>query len=137
MSDLPISGLPLSTRGYPDSSIAIVNYNPIATGRTESLPYSAITTYSTTGITTGITLVWDYIYYGVNAPSSVTLTLPSTSGYDGYYLIIKDESGNCQSNPITINPGAIPLIDGQTSVIMNINYMSLTLMVRNNNWYLI
>jgi hypothetical protein len=36
MSDLPISGLPLSTRGYPDSLIAIVNYNPIATGRTES-----------------------------------------------------------------------------------------------------
>jgi hypothetical protein len=137
MSDLPISGLPLSTRGYPDSLIAIVNYNPIATGRTESLPYSAITTYSTTGITTGITLVWNYVYYGVNASSDVTLTLPPTSGYNGYYLIIKDESGNCESNPITINPDTTQLIDGKNSVTMNINYMSLTLIVRNNNWYLI
>lgn len=43
MPDLPISSLPLATTGYSDSLMVIVNYNPIATGRTESIPFSAIT----------------------------------------------------------------------------------------------
>jgi len=52
MADLPISSLPLATTGYPDSLMVIVNYNPITSGRTESIPYSAIT-QSMSGGTSG------------------------------------------------------------------------------------
>jgi hypothetical protein len=43
MPDLPISSLPAATTGYPNSLLVIVNYNPISTGRTEAVPFSAIT----------------------------------------------------------------------------------------------
>lgn len=44
----------------------------------------------------------DY-YVGVNATSSVTLTLPDTIGFPGRMVVVKDESGNCSNNPITVN----------------------------------
>jgi hypothetical protein len=44
----------------------------------------------------------DY-YVGVNATSSVTLTLPDAIGFPGRVIVVKDESGNCSSNPITVN----------------------------------
>ena len=43
MADLPTSSLPLATTGYSDSLMVIVNYNPISTGRTEAIPYTAVT----------------------------------------------------------------------------------------------
>jgi hypothetical protein len=141
MPDLTISSLPLASQGYPESLLVIVNYDPILTGRTESIYFSALTkqffTYSTTGITTSETLNWNFSYYGVSASTNVNLFLPDTLGKDGYFLTIKDEAGNCQTNTITLTPGVGYFIDGQSSVTMNINYMSLTLIVRDNNWYLI
>lgn len=44
----------------------------------------------------------DY-YVGVNSPTTVTLTLPDSIGFPGRKIIIKDESGNCASNPIVVN----------------------------------
>jgi hypothetical protein len=92
--------------------------------------------YATTGITTGQTLTWDKTYWGISANTLVNLTLPTTSSKDGYYLIIKDESGSCGNYRIRLTP-SVGLIDGNNYVDMNINYMSLTCMVRNGNWYLI
>lgn len=137
MASLPISSLPLATSGNPDSLMVIVN-----SGVTDRIYFSALTeqfnTYITTGITVNTVLNWSYKYYGVNNSTSITLTLPTTSGMDGRYIIIKDEIGTCSINSITINPDNISeLIDGESSVIMNINYMSLTFIVRNGNWFLI
>jgi len=93
--------------------------------------------FSTTGISTNTFLSWDYNFYGVNSTSGpVSLFLPSTSGRDGQIIIIKDESGSCASNSITLTP-TLATIDGQPSVQMNINFMSLTIIVRNGNWFLI
>jgi len=92
--------------------------------------------YATTGITTGQTLTWDKTYWGISANTQVNLILPTTSSKDGYYLIIKDESGFCGNYRIRLTP-SVGLIDGNNYVDMNINYMSLTCMVRNGNWYLI
>ena len=44
----------------------------------------------------------DY-YVGVNSTSSVTLTLLDAIGFPGRVLVVKDESGNCSNNPITVN----------------------------------
>jgi hypothetical protein len=92
--------------------------------------------YATTGITTGQTLTWDKTYWGISANTQVNLILPTTSSKDGYYLIIKDESGICGNYRIRLTP-SIGLIDGNNYVDMNINYMSLTCMSRGGNWYLI
>ena len=92
--------------------------------------------YAITGITTGQTLTWDKTYWGISGSSNVNLTLPTTTSKDGYYLIVKDEAGICGTYRIRITP-ASGLIDGNNYIDMNINYMSLTLMVRGGNWYLI
>jgi hypothetical protein len=92
--------------------------------------------YAITGITTGQTLTWDKTYWGISGSSNVNLTLPITTNKDGYYLIVKDEAGICGTYRIRITPDS-GLIDGNNYIDMNINYMSLTLMVRGGNWYLI
>lgn len=92
--------------------------------------------YTTTGITTGQTLTWDKTYWGISGSSNVDLTLPNTFGKEGYYLIIKDESGTSGIYRIRLTPTS-GTIDGNNYVDMNINYMSLTCIVRNGNWYLI
>jgi hypothetical protein len=142
MSDLPISSLPLSTSGSPNSIMAMVNYDTISTGRTESIFFSALTeqftSYLTTTITDDTTLTWEYNYYGVNNITPITLTLPTTSDKDGQSLIIKDEIGECSINTITIIPDTFgEQIDNENSIVMSINNMSLTFMVRNGNWFLI
>jgi hypothetical protein len=92
--------------------------------------------YATTGITTGQTLTWDKTYWGISGSTNINLILPTTTSKDGYFLIIKDESGSCGNYRIRLTP-SVGLIDGNNYVDMNINYMSLTCMVRNGNWYLI
>jgi len=93
--------------------------------------------YQATGITSSQTLNWNYTYWGISGASNVDLTLPTTTtSKNGYYLIIKDEAGTCGFYRIRVTP-ASGLIDGNNYIDMNINYMSLTFMVRNGNWYLI
>ena len=92
--------------------------------------------YSTTGITSSQTITWDKTYWGISGSTNVDLSLPTTVGKDGYYLIIKDESGICGNYRIRLTP-SVGLIDGNNYVDMNINYMSLTCLVRGGNWYLI
>jgi len=92
--------------------------------------------YAITGITTGQTLTWDKTYWGISGTTNVDITLPSTVNKEGYYLIIKDEAGVCGTYRIRLTPTS-GTIDGNNYVDMNINFMSLTCMVRGGNWYLI
>jgi len=82
------------------------------------------------------TLNIDYNYYGVNYSGNVDLTLPDPSGFDGYNINIKDESGNAGIYRIRLIP-SVGLIDGALYVDMNLNYMSLHIVARNNNWWII
>jgi hypothetical protein len=107
-----------------------------STGVVKTRDISQSVNYSTTAITSSQTLTWDKSYWGVSGSSNVDLTLPSTTSRDGYYLVIKDEAGTSGSYRIRLTP-ASGLIDGNSYVDMNINYMSLTVMVRNGNWYII
>lgn len=99
-------------------------------------PANALSYYLTTGITTSQTITWDKNYWGISASTNVNLTLPNTASKDGYFLTIKDESGNCGTYRIRLIP-SVGLIDGNNYVDMNINFMSLTCIVRGGNWYLI
>ena len=92
--------------------------------------------YLTTGITTSQTITWDKTYWGISGNSNVDIVLPPTISKEGYYLIIKDEAGICGNYRIRLTPTS-GTIDGNNYVDMNINYMSLTCLVRGGNWYLI
>jgi len=108
----------------------------VSTGVIKQRDISQSANYSTSAITSSQTLTWDKVYWGVSGSSNVDLTLPTTTSRDGYYLVIKDEAGTSGFFRIRLTP-ASGLIDGNSYVDMNINYMSLTIMVRNGNWYLI
>ena len=91
----------------------------------------------TSSITTSAaTLNININYYGVNHNGNVDISLPNPSGYDGYNINIKDESGNASIYRIRLTPLS-GLIDGNNYVDMNINYMSLHIVARNNNWWII
>jgi hypothetical protein len=91
----------------------------------------------TTGITTSAaTLDININYYGVNYNGQVNLTLPNPSGYDGYNFTIKDEGGYAATHRIRLIPSS-GLIDGNNYVDINLRYVALHLMARNNNWWII
>ena len=54
-------------------------------------------------ITNNYTVTKRDYYIGVNSTNTVTITLPDSIGFAGRMVIIKDESGNCESNPITVS----------------------------------
>lgn len=54
-------------------------------------------------ITSNYTVQSGDYYLGVNAAVSINITIPTTLGFPGRMLIIKDESGNCSSNPIVVS----------------------------------
>lgn len=92
--------------------------------------------YTTTGITTSQSITWDKTYWGISANTNTDIILPSVVSKEGYYIIVKDEKGNCGTYRIRLTPTS-GLIDGNNYIDMNINFMSLTCMVRGGNWYLI
>ena len=92
---------------------------------------------STTGITTSaITLSSGITYNGINYVGNVDVTIPNPTNLTGLKLIIKDEGGNAGSYRIRVTPSS-GTIDGNSFVDMNINYMSLSFVARNNNWWII
>ena len=140
MANLKISELP-SVGSLADSA-----YFPLAQdGTTYKIPFSGLSdsisgtssnNFVTTGTTTSITLNWDKQYWGVSGNTNINLILPSNVGKNGHFLIIKDEAGTCGTYRIRVTPTE-GLIDGNSYVDMNINSMSITIMTRNGNWFII
>jgi hypothetical protein len=119
-----VSGGTIFTSGITANTISATTYL--------NLP----TYYNSTGITTSQSITWDKTYWGISGLTNVDITLPSTTSKDGYILIVKDEGGNAGTYRIRVTPLS-GLIDGNTYIDMNINYMSLTFVARNNNWWII
>ena len=105
------------------------NVDGFFTGSTNSFLTTTITQSAST-------LSFDYNYYGVNYSGQVDLTLPNPSGFDGRSINIKDESGNAGIYRIRLIP-SFGLIDGASHVDMNLNFISLNIVARNNNWWII
>ena len=53
-------------------------------------------------VTADYTITRKDYYVGVNSSSPVTITLLDAIGFPGRKIVIKDESGNCSSNPISV-----------------------------------
>lgn len=71
----------------------------------------------------------------LTVPAPLTINLPSTPP-NGNFLI-KDAVGNCATNNITIIATGALTIDGASTFVMNINYLSVTLSFNGTNWSLI
>ena len=89
-------------------------------------PYEVV--YNTTEVTTPTYTVDDNDYYiGVNYAGPVTITLP-TSANSGRMLIIKDEDGDAEINPITV----LGTVDNDAGgFIIQINNGAIQLLYRN------
>jgi hypothetical protein len=89
--------------------------------------------YNTTLVTTATYTAQSGDYYiGVNYGGTVTITLPTIAS-SGRNLVIKDESGNCENNAITI----VGTIDNDAGgVILQINNGAIDLIFRDG-WRII
>ena len=124
MADLPISLLPKATTGYSDSLMVIVNYNTVASGQTESIPFSAVTQNGTSG-TSGIS--------GNNGTSgtsgnSGTDGISGTSGTDGTSGTSGTDgtSGTSGSSGTSAPPAPFPTVYGLFSQTGNSVVVSAT-----------
>lgn len=72
-------------------------------------------------------------YIGSTASSAITITLPA--GTPGRVYTIKDEIGG--SPKITVVGSNSQKIDGKNSYLIEIRYQSISLVFRNNGWWLI
>lgn len=84
-----------------------------------------------------VTAVGDFILAVNNGTSgAIGITIPSAVTYAKRLLIIKDIAGNMTTYAVTLTPTA-GNIDGAATLVMNTNYMSVTLFSDGTNWYII
>jgi hypothetical protein len=93
----------------------------------------AITNYTTVVTTSTYDIKRKDYYVGVNFAGPVTINMPAFSVANGRKIIIKDESGNCASNPITVN-GNIDNDSGGFILQMNNGGVQ---MIYRNGWRII
>jgi len=73
-------------------------------------------------------------YFGIShSNSSTTITIPDYIS-DGKVVIVKDESGNAETFPITVNASKI---DQSNQAIIALNNGSITMMWRVDTWWII
>ena len=90
--------------------------------------------HNTTVVTTPTYVVQDEDYYiGVNRAGPVTIIIPSepTSGRE---IVIKDESGNCETHNITISG---PIDNDANGAILAVNNGALHMLFRGDYWRII
>jgi hypothetical protein len=95
--------------------------------------------YRTTGVTsTPYTATFSFDYYVVTYTGGVcSISLPTAGVLDeGRTITVADEDGNISlvGRGILVSGTGGQLIDGSSSVLMQIDYMSLTFLYRNGNW---
>jgi len=131
----------LNDAGYIDETEVPVDgitviYN--TGGKIEAVP-GPFGFYSTIEVSTSsYTATFDYQYYGVTYTGGIcTVTLPlGDVSSEGKLLAIADEVGGVSwgSRGILVQGQGGQLINGETSVMMKLDRMSLTFLFRNNTW---
>jgi hypothetical protein len=95
-------------------------------------PYDVI--HNTTLVTTNTYVVQDNDYYiGVNYAGPVIIIVPSFPD-SGREIVIKDESGNCENNSITISG---PIDNDANGAILAVNNGALHMLFRGDYWRII
>lgn len=86
------------------------------------------------GVSSNLTLTNKKAHF-VTTGAARTLTLPAAS--ENFYLIIKDTTGQAQTNNITINPPGAETIDGEASLKIDYNYGSVTIVSDGTNYFVL
>lgn len=90
--------------------------------------------HNTTLVTTPTYTVQDTDYYiGVNRAGPVTIIIPSAPD-SGREIVIKDESGNCETHNITISG---PVDNDANGAILAVNNGALHMLFRGDYWRII
>jgi len=83
------------------------------------------------------TLDSDHILHVIYSASGTTnIILPDSICTEGRILVVKDAAGNASERPITIDPEDTTTIDGESSIDININYMSLSIYSDGSDWFI-
>lgn len=90
--------------------------------------------HNTTLVTTNTYTVVDSDYYiGVNHAGPVTITIPASIS-SGREVVIKDESGNCETYNITVNA----MVDNDANgFILAVNNGAIHMLYRGDSWRII
>ena len=89
---------------------------------------------NTTVVTTNTyTVVSTDYYIGVNYAGPVTITIPASIS-SGREVVIKDESGNCETNNITVNA---KVDNDANGFILAINNGAVHMLYRDDSWRII
>ena len=89
---------------------------------------------NTTVVTTNTyTVVSTDYYIGVNYAGPVTITIPASIS-SGREVVIKDESGNCETNNITVNA---KVDNDANGFILAINNSAVHMLYRGDSWRII
>lgn len=125
---------------YRDGSGNFVQLPIGATGKTlrvaSGLPAWADPTFATSTKTSNYTIgATDTVIFANATSGNVTITLPTASGVSGYRFYVKriDNSGNT----CAVARSSSDTIDGQTSINLDAQYTSLTLVSDGSAWYII
>lgn len=90
--------------------------------------------HNTTLVTTNTYVVQDNDYYiGVNHAGPVTIVIPSAPD-SGREIVIKDESGACENNNITVSG---PVDNDNSGFILAVNNGAVHMLFRGNYWRII
>lgn len=125
---------------YRDGSGNFVQLPVGAAGKTlrvaSGLPAWSDATFTTSTKTSNYTIgATDTVIFANATSGNVTITLPVASGVSGYRFYVKriDNSGNT----CAVARSGSDTIDGQTSVNLDAQYTSLTLVSDGTAWYII
>jgi len=77
------------------------------------------------------------VYLIDTSSTLVNLTISSTSIEKGKTIVIKDAAGNSSTNVINVISENSETIDGQSSITIQNNYSSITLVSDGTNWFII
>jgi hypothetical protein len=125
---------------YRDSTGSFVRLAAGANGKTlrvnSGLPAWLDATFATSTKTSNYTIAGTDVVIFANATSgNVTITLPVASANAGYRFYIKRVDGSI--NTCSIMRSGSDTIDGQTSMNLDTQYMSLTVVSDGSAWYVI
>lgn len=125
---------------YRDSSGTFVRLAAGADGKTlrvaSGLPAWSDATLATATKTSSYTITGTDVVIFANATSgNVTITLPTASSFASYRFYVKRTDG--AGNTCSVARSGSDTIDGQTSISLDTQYTSLTLVSDGSAWYII
>lgn len=89
---------------------------------------------SNVSVSSDVTLT-DQAIHLVSTAAARSLTLPAPAA--SMYIVLKDVTGSCQTNNITINPNGAQTIDGSATYVVDWNYAAVIIVSDGTNYYCI